>query len=155
MINEQFPIQEFSRGRFLVSTDPKLLKLDTIHQYLSQQSYWAQGIAKTVVAQSIRFSFCWGVYDTTNHYTQVGFCRAITDFATYAYLSDVFILPEHQGRGLGKWLVQCALSHPELQAIRKWQLDTRDAQSLYTRFGFHENPHPEQTLLFRPSAKKG
>lgn len=151
MLNDQFPIQEYQRRRFLVSTDPDLLDIDTIHDYLANQSYWASGIDRSTVAQSVRFSYCWGVYDTAKSFAQIGFCRAITDFATFAYLSDVFILPAHQGRGLGKWLVQCALSHPELQTVRKWTLDTRDAHTLYQRFNFKTNPSPQNALIYRPN----
>ena len=120
-------------GRFLISTDKSKLDLDVIHEFLSRESYWAAGIPRETVARSIENSLCFGVYDNAR---QIGFARVITDFATYAYVADVFILEPYRERGLGKELMSSIMSHPKLQGLRRWSLGTRDAQGLYAQFGF-------------------
>jgi GNAT superfamily N-acetyltransferase len=132
-----------SRDELTISTDNSLLDLDTIHDYLANRSYWAAGIPRETLEQSIRNSLCFGVYDGDR---QIGFARAITDRATYAYLADVFILEEYRGRGIGKWLIGCILAHPELQGLRRFALRTRDAHELYRQFGFHEDKNPEKSM---------
>ncbi len=119
-------------GRFLISTDRAKLDLDVIHKFLTG-SYWAAGIPRATVARSIENSLCFGVYDDSN---QIGFARVISDFATYAYVADVFILERYRERGLGKELMASIMAHPELQGLRRWSLGTRDAQGLYAQFGF-------------------
>jgi len=128
---------EAHKDGFTVSTDPSRLDLDVIHAYLTR-SYWAAGIPREVVERSLRQSLCFGVYEGAR---QVGFARVVTDLATFAYLADVFVLEEHRGRGLSKWLMEAILGHPDLQDVRRWHLVTRDAQGLYARFGF-EDPTP-------------
>ena len=120
-------------GRFLISTDKSKLDLKLIHEFLSR-SYWAAGIPRETVARSIENSLCFGVYD---HANQIGFARAISDFATYAYVADVFILEPYRDRGLGKELMASIMTHPRLQGLRRWSLGTRDAQGLYAQFGFN------------------
>ncbi|HEX6386774.1 MAG TPA: GNAT family N-acetyltransferase [Anaerolineae bacterium] len=146
--NHQFPIQEYRRTGFVVSTDPNRLDVDVIHNFLANEAYWSPGIAREVVARAMEHSLCFGVYDGDGR--QVGFARVITDFTTFAYLADVFMLRPYRGQGLGKWLVECMLAHPELQGLRKWTLNTQDAHGLYRRFGFQPNPHPENHLVYRP-----
>ena len=119
-------------GRFLISTDRSKLDVDVIHGFLSR-SYWALGIPRETVARSIENSLCFGVYDNSN---QIGFARVVSDFATYAYVADVFILEPYRERGLGKELMASIMAHPELQGLRRWSLGTRDAQGLYAQFGF-------------------
>ncbi len=119
-------------GGFLLSTDRSLLDLQVIHSFLTG-SYWARGISAELVQKSISHSLCFGMYD---HGAQVGFSRVISDYATYAYLADVFVLPSHRGRGLSKWMMECMMAHPALQGLRRWTLLTRDAHGLYARFGF-------------------
>ena len=119
-------------GRFLISTDRSKLDLDVIYTFLTR-SYWAAGIPRATVARSIENSLCFGVYDNSN---QIGFARVISDFATYAYIADVFILEQYRERGLGKELMASIMAHPELQGLRRWSLGTRDAQGLYAQFGF-------------------
>jgi N-acetylglutamate synthase-like GNAT family acetyltransferase len=132
---------------YLVSSDPALLNLDVIHGFISQ-TYWAKDIPRTLVERMIRNSFCWGVYHEAS---QVGFARVITDKATFAYLADVFILPEHRGRGLSKALVAAIRAHPDLQYLRRWMLITVDAHGLYEQFGFKPVPHPERHMeIHRP-----
>jgi N-acetylglutamate synthase-like GNAT family acetyltransferase len=119
-------------GRFLISTDRSKLDVDMIHRFLAR-SYWAEGIPRETVVRSIENSVCFGVYDNAR---QIGFARVISDFATYAYLADVFILEPYRERGLGKELMASIMAHPDLQGLRRWSLGTRDAQGLYAQFGF-------------------
>jgi N-acetylglutamate synthase-like GNAT family acetyltransferase len=119
-------------GRFLISTDRSKLDVDVIHGFLTR-SYWAAGILRETVARSIENSLCFGVYDNSS---QIGFARVISDFATYAYVADVFILEPYRERGLGKELMASIMAHPDLQGLRRWSLGTRDAQGLYAQFGF-------------------
>lgn len=142
------PILTMRRGDFTITTDPRRLDLDAVHAALDR-SYWAAGIPRDVVARSIRGSLCFGLYDGGGR--QVGFARLVTDHATFAYLADVYVLEECRGRGLGKWLVEVVLSYPTLAGLRRILLATRDAQTLYTRYGFTALPHPERVLqIHRP-----
>jgi N-acetylglutamate synthase-like GNAT family acetyltransferase len=119
-------------GRFLISTDRSKLDVDVIHGFLAR-SYWAEGIPRQTVMRSIDNSLCFGVYDNAR---QIGFARVISDFATYAYVADVFILEPYRERGLGKELMASIMAHPDLQGLRRWSLGTRDAHGLYAQFGF-------------------
>jgi GNAT superfamily N-acetyltransferase len=127
-------ITEYQRDDYLISTDKTKLDLDLIHEYLSQRSYWAQGRSLATVRNSIEHSLCFGVYNDTQ---QVGFARVVTDYATFAWLCDVFILETHQGKNLGKWLIECITIYPGLQGLLI--LATRDAHELYRRYGGFEN----------------
>jgi GNAT superfamily N-acetyltransferase len=141
-------IVDHRHGEFLVSSDPSRLDLDVIHGFLTN-CYWAKGIPRDVVARSIERSLCFGVYDGSG--AQVGFARVISDFATIAYIGDVFVLDTHRGRGLGKWLMQCITRHPALQNLRRWILTTRDAHGLYSQVGFTPVKSPERFMeLYRP-----
>jgi GNAT superfamily N-acetyltransferase len=135
--------QEWRREEFTISTDPARLDLGVVHGYLTR-SYWAAGIPLEVVRRSIGQSLNFGLYRGDR---QVGFARVVTDRATFAWLCDVFVLEEEQGQGLGKWLVQTVLSHPELQGLRRWILATRDAHGLYARNGFVPLPRPERWMV--------
>jgi GNAT superfamily N-acetyltransferase len=126
------------RDGYLISTDASMLDLEVVHGYLSR-SYWAAGVPEDVVRRSIENSLCFGVYRGEE---QAGFARVVTDRATFAYLADVFVLEEHRGQGIGKWLVEVILSHPELQGLRRWMLATRDAHDLYRRYAFTELARP-------------
>jgi GNAT superfamily N-acetyltransferase len=139
-------IKEWIRGHYRVSTDPRRLDLDVIHGFLSQRSYWAEGIPREVVERSIRNSLPFGVYDDD---ALVGFARVVTDHATYAYLADVFVLESHRGHGLSKWLLECVLAHPDLQGLRRWHLATRDAHELYARYGFQPLADPGNLMEIR------
>ncbi|MBV8053418.1 MAG: GNAT family N-acetyltransferase [Acidobacteriaceae bacterium] len=133
---------EKRRGEFLLSTDRDRLDLDLIHGFLTE-CYWAKGIPIETVRRSIENSLCFGVY--TKH-QQVGFARVISDFATYAYIGDVFILESFRGQGLGKWMTQCIMQHPGLQRLRRWSLVTRDGHGLYAHFGFTLLQSPERYM---------
>jgi len=136
-------VVEYRRGEYLISTAPARLDLDVIHGFLTD-CYWAKGIPLEVVARSIEHSLCFGVYDGSG--VQVGFARVVSDFATVAYLGDVFILESHRGRGLSKWLLECIMQHPALQGLRRWILLTRDAHGLYAEFGFRPLTAPDRFM---------
>lgn len=127
-------------GDYTISDDKTRLDIPLIQQFLSQESYWAQNVPLDVVERSITNSLCFGVYQGNN---QVGFARVITDQATFAYLCDVFILPEHRGKGLSKQLIETISNWPSLQGLRRWVLATRDAHTLYEQFGFTALDKPE------------
>ena len=121
------------RGEFEISTDPARLDRTLIHAFLSEHAYWSLAVPRAVVERAIDHSLCFGIYRAD---AQVGFGRVVTDEATFAYLADVFVLPEVRGQGLSKWLVDVILRHPQLQGLRRWLLATRDAHGLYAQFGF-------------------
>lgn len=127
---------------YRISTDQSEMDVDAIHAYLTR-SYWAEGISRELVERSIRGSLCFGLF---NGPEQIGFARAITDRATYAYLADVYILEDHRGTGLGKRLVAAVLAHPDLQGLRRIVLRTRDAHGLYSQFGFVPATRPESLM---------
>jgi len=126
-------INDLEKAGYIISTDPGKLDIAVIHQYLSKESYWAQNIPIEVVKRSIANSFCFGIYLLDK---QIGFARLVTDKATFAYLADVFILPEHRGKGLSKWLIASIRANPEVQGLRRWMLGTKDAHGLYQQFGW-------------------
>jgi GNAT superfamily N-acetyltransferase len=127
------------RDSFQVTCDPARFDHSVITDFLSS-SYWANGIPGATVEKSLRNSLCFALLDADR---QVGFARVITDRATIAYLGDVFILPVYRNRGLSKWLMECVMSHPDLQGLRRWILATRDAHGLYEKFGFTALKKPE------------
>jgi GNAT superfamily N-acetyltransferase len=136
-------IFEQQRGEFLISTDPARLDLDVIHKFLTN-CYWARGVPREVVARSMERALCFGIYDGRG--AQLGFARVISDFATIAYVGDVFVLESHRGGGLGKWLMECIVQHPALQNLRRWILTTRDAHGLYAQVGFTPVKSPERYM---------
>jgi GNAT superfamily N-acetyltransferase len=136
-------VVEYRRGEFLISTDRERLSLDVVHGFLTN-CYWAKGIPREVVARSIEHSLCFGVYQEGG--AQIGFARVISDFATLAYLGDVFVLESHRGRGLSKWLMDGIMRHPALANLRRWILLTRDAHGLYSQFGFTGVETPERYM---------
>ena len=141
-------ITESRRGDYLVSTDQARLDINVIHGFLTD-SYWAKGIPRETVARSIQHSLCFGIYDGNG--AQVGFARVISDFATLAYLGDVFVLEQHRGRGLSKFMMECIVKHPALQVLRRWIVLTRDAHVLYKQFGFSPLKAPDRYMeLHRP-----
>lgn len=133
---------EVQRNGYAISTDPARLDPEAIFAYLSR-SYWANQRAQETVEKSLQHSLNFGLYLGA---AQVGLARVITDYATFAYLCDVYVLEEHQGGGLGKWLIDTVTSHPDLVNIRMFLLATRDAHGLYRQYGFEELPQPERWL---------
>ena len=118
---------EARKESYLISTASSLLHMDVIHDYLSKESYWARNIPGDIVERSISNSLCFGLYEKDK---QIGFARVVTDKATFAYLADVFIIENHRGKGLSKWLMEVILAHPALQGLRRIMLATRDAHGL-------------------------
>jgi GNAT superfamily N-acetyltransferase len=153
--------REFARrGPYFLSTDPALLDVSLIHRFLSEQSYWAAGIPREVVERSLKNSLCFGLYEGSR---QIGFARLVTDRATFAWLGDVFVIDAYRGQGLGKWMMESLLQHPDLQGLRRMLLGTRDAHGLYARFGFTplaepgrfqeiHRPNPYRSALVPPPA---
>ena len=140
---------EYHKDGFFISTDPDLLDIDKIHDFVSQ-SYWARGIPKELVIKSIRHSYCFGLYDQGE---QIGFARLITDFTTEADVCEVFVVESYQGRGLGTWLMECVIACPSLKGIRTLSLGTADAHEFCRKLGFHvigDCPNRMQILYERP-----
>ncbi|PJJ79052.1 acetyltransferase (GNAT) family protein [Mucilaginibacter auburnensis] len=135
--------EAFTKKGFLISTDQSLLDMDVIYNYLDKDSYWSKGVPFDRLERAVKNSLSFGVY---HNKTQIGFARVITDTATFAYLADVFILPDYRRQGLSKWLVQTIMVHPDLQGLRRWSLATADAHGLYAQFGFSEITHPERWM---------
>lgn len=133
---------------FLLSTNPDLIPFDIVYDFLENQSYWGKGMGADRLRIAIQNSLCFGIYDGKS---LCGFSRVITDKATFAYLCDVFILPQYRGKGLSKWMVQSILAHPALQTLRRWSLATADAHGLYEQYGFVPLTKTERWMeIYRP-----
>jgi ribosomal protein S18 acetylase RimI-like enzyme len=130
-------------GSYLVSDDSSRLDPHAIHAYLTR-AYWSPGIPLDLVERAIRNSLCIGAYEGTG--AQVGIVRLISDYATFCYICDVYVLEEHRGRGLSKAMLRMAVEHPMLQGLRRWSLVTADAHGLYRQFGFTPLAHPERHM---------
>ena len=133
---------EWKQNEFVVSTDPAKLDGAAIHAFLTR-AYWSEQIPREVIECAVRNSLCFGLFDGP---TQIGLARVVTDYATFAYLCDVYVLESHRGRGLGKWLVECVMAHPQLQGLRRFNLVTRDAHGLYAPHGFKPLAKPENHM---------
>lgn len=127
----------------MISTDEKRLQIDAIHRFLVEDSYWAKTRTREQTETAIKNSLPFGVYKGENI---VGFARVVTDYATFAYLGDVFILEEFRGKGLSKWLMETIINHPQLQGFRRWILATADAHTLYEKYGFTGLKYPERWM---------
>lgn len=130
-------------GSYTISDDSSRLDLRAMHAYL-QRAYWSIGIPFEIVERGVRNSLCIGAYDGAG--AQVGLARLISDYATFCYLSDVYVLEEHRGKGLSKAMLETAMAHPQLQGLRRWSLSTADAHSLYSQFGFTPLSKPERHM---------
>jgi GNAT superfamily N-acetyltransferase len=137
--------QEWQQGAYRISTDKSRLDFDMIYNYLSLRSYWAAGRAMDAIRDSVENSLTFGMYQGEQ---QIGMARVITDYATFAYLCDVFVLPEFRGQGLGKWLMKVVTEHPDLQR-GWWLLATGDAHGLYEQVGFTPLPKPKRFMQKR------
>ncbi len=142
--------REYTKEHYTISTDKDKLQLKVIHDFL-KNSYWAKGIAFETVKKAAENSLCFGMYYQNE---QMGFARVITDYTSFGYIADVFILKEHRGKGLSKWLMKTILDYPDLQKLRKWALRTADAHSLYSRFGFGSPKEPESYMEYVPDKTK-
>ena len=125
-----------------ISTDRSKLQIEVIHRFLTN-SYWAKGRTIDEVKKTIEHCLCFGVYLEDK---QIGFARIATDYTVFAYLMDVFILPEYRGKGYSKKLIQTVIKDTELQSCTVWMLKTADAHGLYKQFGYTELKHPEKLM---------
>lgn len=135
-------IYEISKMGFTISTDKRKLRIKTIHNFLSE-AYWSRGISVEKVKRGIKGACCFGVYRDEE---QVGFARVVTDFVSFGYIADVFIIEKYRGRGLSIWLVKAILNHPELKGMKAWMLATKDAHALYAKFGFEPLEEPQKYM---------
>jgi GNAT superfamily N-acetyltransferase len=136
-------VESWERGGYLISTDRSRLDVSLIHDFISNHSYWGQGRTIEVVHRALDNSLNFGLY---HQQQQIGFARVVTDYATFAWIADVFVLPENRGAGLSKWLMEVMLGHSTLQCFRRWVLATKDAHSLYARFGFIPLHRPDRWM---------
>jgi GNAT superfamily N-acetyltransferase len=132
----------WTREEFLLSTDKALLQFDRIHDFLSKEAYWCIGIPENVVRNAAEASLCIGLYDITNGSTQIGYARIVTDYATFAWICDIYVLPAYRGNGLSKWMMECLMKLPALKNLRRICLATKDAHNLYDKFGFKVTETP-------------
>ena len=135
-------IYEYKKGNFLISTDKRKLQLKVIHDFLTN-SYWDKGCSFEIVQKKIRNSYCYGTYHNKK---QIGFCRIISDFVTFSYLLDVFIIEEYRDRGLSKCLMECVMKQSALGKTKTWMLKTADAHGIYKKFGFNLVSDPEMIM---------
>ena len=135
--------QTYPHGEYHITTDRDKLDVSVIHDFLSNHSHWAKGIPLETVKKSIANSLNFGLFHGDK---QIGYARVITDYATIAYLGDVFVLPEYRGRGLSKWLMEVVMSCPDVQGLRRWVLLTSDAHGLYEKVGWKRIAHPERYM---------
>ena len=131
------------KGDYLISTDPARLNLPLIHDFISTQSYWGQGRKMETVQRALNNSLNFCLY---KHDEQIGFARVVTDYCTFAWLADVFVVESHRGAGLSKWLLEVIINHPQLINMRRWVLATKDAHGLYAQFGFEPLLQPERWM---------
>ncbi len=140
-----------ARDGYEISTDPARLDLDAIHAFLVE-AYWSPGIPRTTMERAFENSLVFGLYAPDG--AQAGFARVVTDKAVHAHLADVFVLPEHRSRGLGVWLVDVVLAHPDLEGVRRFSLGTWDAHELYARFGFRPLEDPSIHMAIERDPKE-
>jgi GNAT superfamily N-acetyltransferase len=139
-------VLSWERDGYEISTDPARVDLAKVHAFLSTEAYWSPGVPIEVVRRAIEGSIVFGIYRGAE---QVGFGRVVSDRATFAWLCDVFVVEEHRGKGLGKWLMECVSAHSELQGLRRFMLGTRDAHGLYAQFGFEPLTDPSRFMVRR------
>ena len=144
-----------AKNNYVISTDKNKIDIDYVHAFLSQ-SYWSPGVNIEVVKEAMENSLCFGIYDSGKQTAaadpQIGYARIITDKSTFAWLADVFIDENYRSKGLGKWLVEMILAHPDLQGLRRILLATKDAHILYEQCGFTRVSNPERFMVYNPTA---
>jgi hypothetical protein len=128
---------------YWASDDCDLIDLDRVHAWISRESYWAEGRPRDVMARAIQNSLVIGLYAADG--TQVGFARVVTDYATYAWLCDVFIDSDQREHRLGTFLVETTVSHPDVRELRQILMG-EPGRSLYERFGFRPLAKPERWM---------
>ena len=138
----------FTSMQITISNKHEDMDLDMVHNYLANVGYWSPGISRERVEQAMLNSLPFGLFLEGS---QVAYARIVSDYTTFAYLGDVFVLPEYQGRGFGKQLMAAIHAHPRLQGLRGWVLKTKDAHGLYRQFGWVTEPIPEQVMIYRPA----
>jgi N-acetylglutamate synthase-like GNAT family acetyltransferase len=143
----------FKKDEFIITTDKSKLDLVLIHKYLTEFSYWAQGRTIDKVNKSIENSLCFGIYNRNGQ--MAGFARVVTDYTTFGWVCDVFVLDEYKGRGLGKWLIKTIVGLPELNEMKRLILATRDAHELYRKYGGFQNMQSPERWMERLSLKDG
>jgi GNAT superfamily N-acetyltransferase len=131
------------KGDYLITTDKSKLDLKVIHNFLANESYWSQNIPFEIFKKSVENSLNFGLFYKEQ---QIGYARVVSDYATTAYLGDVFVLKEFRGQGLSKWLMEKVMTHPDLQGLRRWILGTKDAHGLYKQFGWKSIANPERWM---------
>ena len=136
--------KEFKRDNYLISTDPSKIQLKVVHEFLAD-SYWAKNIPIELVKKSLDNSLCFSLF---NDDLQIGFARLVTDYATFAYLADVFVLDKYRGNGLSKWMMEIIINFPDVQGLRTWILKTWDAHGLYEKYGFSSPKFPERVMEY-------
>lgn len=140
-------IVEEVHENYLISTEKKRLQIKRVHHFLSQESYWCVGIPEEVVCRAVENSICFGIYDLSHQEViQVGFSRIVTDYATFAWVCDVYVEKEHRARGLSKKMVEMIVAHPQLQGLRRICLATVSAHKLYEKFGFQVTQTPQSWM---------
>ncbi len=138
---------QWKKETFILSTDKTLLQIDRIHRFLSQEAYWSFNIPLDVLKKSIENSLCFGLYSQSeNEALQIGYARIISDFATFAWLCDVYVEKDWRGKSLSKWIMECLVSHPDMKGLRRFCLATKDAHSLYSKYGFEITKTPENWM---------
>ena len=137
---------------YIITTDPEKIDFDALHHFLSKESYWAQNIPKVVVKKGIQNALNFSLLSPQNRF--IGYAKLITDKATVAYLADVYIEKKFRGRGLGKWLIQQIMNHPELQNLRLWLLHTQDAHDFYKKYGFSKPTNLENIMQIHSPASE-
>lgn len=152
MVEDVSGSNEWRRDGYVVSDDPKRMDLDLIHGFLARESYWAEGRARDMVERSLANSLCLGLYEGER---QFGLARVITDRATFAWVCDVFVVAEARGEGLGTWLMECVVDHPELMGLRRMLLATRDAHEVYRAVGFEALPEPSRFMIRQGTPPSG
>ena len=135
---------EWQHGPYRISTDKGLLQLARIHRFLSEEAYWCLGVPAALVERAMINSLCFGVYAADG--VQIGYARVVSDYATFAWLCDVYIEQDYRGQGLSKKLMECVLAHPDLQGLRRLCLATKDAHTLYEKYGFKPTETPQNWL---------
>lgn len=132
-------IKTYELNEFLITTDADKVNIDVVHELLSR-SYWAEKRSREIIEKFIKSSLCFSLYHLDK---QVGFARVVTDYITFGYVRDVFIHEDYRSKGLGKWLIDCVISHPDIEKIERLMLATKDAQGFYKYHGFSELQKPE------------